>query len=97
MDWHTLIFFAAMFILMQSVWDSGFFQATINNLNLDVTSADSIFAVSTLLSQFISNVPLVALYLPLLTQAGARASQLMMLAAGSTIAGNLTILGLRVT
>jgi Na+/H+ antiporter NhaD/arsenite permease-like protein len=93
LDWCTLIFFAAMFILMQSVWDSGFFQATITNLKLNVTSAGAIFAVSTLLSQLISNVPLVALYLPLLTNAGARAAELMMLAAGSTIAGNLTILG----
>jgi len=25
-DWHTLIFFAAMFILMESVWTSGFFS-----------------------------------------------------------------------
>lgn len=93
LDWYTLIFFAAMFILMQSVWDSGFFQATIASLELDITSAAAIFTVSTLLSQLISNVPLVALYLPLLTQAGARATELMMLAAGSTIAGNLTILG----
>jgi len=27
-DWQTLIFFAAMFVLMQSVWQTGFFQAT---------------------------------------------------------------------
>jgi Na+/H+ antiporter NhaD/arsenite permease-like protein len=93
MDWYTLVFFAAMFVLMQSVWDSGFFQAAIANTKLNVTSAGAIFSVSTLLSQLISNVPLVALYLPLLTQGGAKTTELMMLAAGSTIAGNLSILG----
>ncbi|MDK2833350.1 MAG: hypothetical protein PWP63_437 [Methanolobus sp.] len=65
MGWHTLVFFAAMFILM----------------------------VSVLLSQFISNVPPVALYLPVLSQADMTALQMMAQAAGSTIAGNLSILG----
>jgi Na+/H+ antiporter NhaD/arsenite permease-like protein len=88
-DWHTLIFFAAMFILMQSVWDTGFFQHRMDSFQINTTPM--ILAVSVILSQFISNVPLVALYLPMLTGAGA--SQLMALAAGSTIAGNLTILG----
>jgi Na+/H+ antiporter NhaD/arsenite permease-like protein len=49
--------------------------------------------VSVLLSQLLSNVPLVALYLPVLMQAGALTKGMMALAAGSTIAGNLTILG----
>jgi len=38
-------------------------------------------------------VPLVALYLPMLLEAGALTKEMMALAAGSTIAGNLTILG----
>ena len=45
------------------------------------------------LSQLISNVPFVALYLPLLLQAGASVKGMMALAAGSTIAGNFSILG----
>ncbi len=90
-DWHTLIFFAAMFVLMQSVWNSGFFQSFINGFSL--TSMGVIFLVSVLLSQFISNVPLVALYMPLLLSAGATVKELTALAAGSTIAGNLFILG----
>jgi len=93
LDWFTLVFFAAMFILMQSVWDTGFFQSAIADAQLDVMSAGAIFSISTLLSQLISNVPLVALYLPVLAQAGAGVRELMMLVAGSTIAGNLTILG----
>jgi Na+/H+ antiporter NhaD/arsenite permease-like protein len=92
-DWSTLVFFAAMFVLMQSVWNSGFFQTIIQNTNVDILSIPLILFISILLSQFISNVPLVALYLPLLLQAGAQTTQMVALAAGSTIAGNLFILG----
>ena len=92
-DWFTLIFFAAMFVLMQSVWNSGFFQTIIHDTNADVLSIPFILFISILLSQFISNVPLVALYLPLLLQTGAKTTEMIALAAGSTIAGNFFILG----
>jgi Na+/H+ antiporter NhaD/arsenite permease-like protein len=93
LDWSTLVFFAAMFILMQSVWDSGYFQRAIDSTNIDLTSTGMILGVSIVLSQFLSNVPLVAFYLPVLSQAGAMTREMIALAAGSTIAGNLTILG----
>jgi len=92
-DWHTLIFFAAMFILMQSVWNSGFFQHIINGAGTNILTILMILLVSIILSQLISNVPLVALYLPLLIHAGAGTKEMIALAAGSTIAGNLLILG----
>ena len=92
-DWTTLVFFAAMFILMQSVWNSGFFQSLMNGASEHVTSTGVVMTASVAVSQFISNVPLVALYLPVLMHAGATTKGLMALAAGSTIAGNLTILG----
>jgi Na+/H+ antiporter NhaD/arsenite permease-like protein len=92
-DWFTLIFFASMFVLMGSVWESGFFQSVITNLHLNLISIGMILSVSVILSQFISNVPLVALYLPMLNNLGATTKELMALAAGSTIAGNLSILG----
>ncbi len=92
-DWCTLIFFAAMFVLMQSVWDSGFFQSVLNATHLPLTSTGVILGISVLLSQLISNVPFVALYLPLLSQVGASVKGMMALAAGSTIAGNFSILG----
>jgi Na+/H+ antiporter NhaD/arsenite permease-like protein len=92
-DWRTIVFFIAMFVLMGSVWESGFFQSIITRLDLSMTSIPSVLIVSTFLSQLISNVPLVALYLPVLTNAGASTASLMALAAGSTIAGNLLILG----
>lgn len=92
-DWFTLIFFAAMFVLVESVWDSGFFQSVLNNSHSNLTSLSVILTVSIVLSQFISNVPLVALYLPMLLQLGASTNGMIALAAGSTIAGNLSILG----
>jgi Na+/H+ antiporter NhaD/arsenite permease-like protein len=92
-DWYTLIFFASMFILMESVWLTGFFQSVIGRLDFNLLSMPAIFLVSIILSQLISNVPLVALYLPMTLSYGASSKALIALAAGSTIAGNLFILG----
>jgi Na+/H+ antiporter NhaD/arsenite permease-like protein len=92
-DWRTLVFFAAMFVLMESVWMTGFFQSLLERSNLNVASVEVILAVSVLLSQLVSNVPLVALYLPLLMHAGGSTPGLLALASGSTLAGNLFILG----
>jgi len=92
-DWTTLIFFASMFVLMAAVWNAQFFQSILAQSGVEITSPAMILPVSVLLSQLISNVPMVALYLPLLMQAGVSTGGLMALAAGSTIAGNLFILG----
>jgi Na+/H+ antiporter NhaD/arsenite permease-like protein len=62
-------------------------------MHLNLASTSVVMTMSVILSQFISNVPLVALYTPTLTHLGASTKELMALAAGSTIAGNLTILG----
>lgn len=93
LDWGTLFFFASTFILVQSVWMSGFLQELIIKLNIPITHVVSIIFISLILSQFISNVPLVALYLPLLIQHNVPESHFLALAVGSTIAGNMTILG----
>jgi Na+/H+ antiporter NhaD/arsenite permease-like protein len=90
-DWCTLVFFAAMFVLMAAVWQTGFFQSLAGVAG--VTSVPAILATSVVISQFISNVPFVALFQPLIMQTGGTTARLMALAAGSTIAGNLTILG----
>lgn len=93
LDWHTLVFFAAMFVLMDSVWQTGQFQAALRELDIPVAEVPAVIAVSLVLSQFISNVPMVALYLPMLDHAGASLGPLLALAAGSTVAGNLLIMG----
>ena len=91
-DWGTLIFFIAMFILMRSVWQTHWLQHTLAGQHHWLTLS-VIFFVSVTLSQLISNVPLVALYLPVLLHHGAGESQLLALAASSTIAGNFLLLG----
>ena len=92
-DWSTLAFFAAMFVLMASVWNSAVLQHWLEVPGLDLASASTVLGVGVLLSQLVSNVPLVALYLPVLQAHQVAADALLALAAGSTIAGNLLILG----
>ncbi len=91
LDWHTLLFFVGLFIFIESVWLSGYFQMLLKDAHLQLAKIPTIFAVSLSFSQLISNVPLVALYLPLLKHASTQ--QLLALAVGSTLAGNLLILG----
>ncbi len=94
LDWHTLVFFASMFVLMDAVWSSGAFQSFMNEWKGGVNSTWVVLISSVLLSQILSNVPFVSLYLPVLSNGGTAApSAAMALAAGSTIAGNLFILG----
>lgn len=84
-DWRTLVFFAAMFVLMESVWNSGLFQSLMARWNPDISTTGVILPVSVLLSQLISNVPLVALYLPMLMHTGAATPELLALAASNVI------------
>jgi Na+/H+ antiporter NhaD/arsenite permease-like protein len=92
-DWSTLAFFAAMFVLMASVWNSGVLQTWLQTAGWDLASLSTVLGVAVVLSQLISNLPLVALYLPVLQSLQADPHTLLALAAGSTIAGNLLILG----
>ncbi|MEM3610364.1 MAG: hypothetical protein QW076_05695, partial [Candidatus Anstonellales archaeon] len=91
-DWHTLLFFASMFIVMESAWKSNFFQDIISKNNMNIHSLENIFLISIVGSQLMSNVPLVMLYLPLLIGENS-IDKLIALAAASTIAGNLSVLG----
>lgn len=92
-DWPTLVFFAAMFVVMEGVRESGALLELIGWSDPATLGVPSIIATGMIVSQIISNVPFVALALPLLEEAGAGTEQVLALAAGSTIAGNLTILG----
>ena len=92
-DWATLVFFAGLFVLMASVWQSGFFQPLIEESSLDLAAVPVIMTLGVVVSQFVSNVPFVALSLPVLAHLGTSTTGMMALAAGSTIAGNMLILG----
>jgi Na+/H+ antiporter NhaD/arsenite permease-like protein len=88
-DWSTLLFFASMFVLMAAVWNSGFIQTILPSS--DLTSIPVLFTSTVIVSQFISNVPFVALILPVLSGSGI--PLYMTLVAGCTAAGSLTIIG----
>ena len=92
-DWSTIVLFIALFVLVGSVWQSGFFQNTINGLHLGISQVPTILIVNILGSQLISNVPMTLLYLKLLSYTHVTTAAAMALVAGSTIAGNLFILG----
>ena len=88
-DWRTLVFFLAMFVLMEAVW----LEARDSFLRYVTTDTGAILLLSTAASQVVSNVPFVALGIPPLLAAGGGPRELMALAAGSTVAGLLFILG----
>lgn len=100
-DWSTIVFFVSMFIVMDGLWRSGAAELMLGFIPApnpaDRTGAIvNIMLVSTLLSQVFSNVPLVKLYINVMRNLGFDTSHQyawLTLAAGSTIAGNLTILG----
>lgn len=89
LDYHTLIFFVAMFILMRSVWETSSLREWIPYIGSNL----GILVISALASQLVSNVPFVALYLPTLQAFAQSSSAYMALAAGSTLAGNFLIFG----
>ncbi|MEM1994733.1 MAG: SLC13 family permease [Nitrososphaerales archaeon] len=101
LDWSVLVLFAGLFVLMQGVMKAGIIaqlSAYLPQLNRDNLSYSliAILASSILLSQLVSNVPMVALYLPMMKAAGYGGSDALAwvaLAGGSTLAGNLTLIG----
>jgi Na+/H+ antiporter NhaD/arsenite permease-like protein len=100
LDWDILVLFSALFVLMQALWDSGiisFISKFLPALNpKDNASILHILIASVLLSQVMSNVPFVIIYLPILKNVGYTSDDInawIVLAAGSTLAGNLTIIG----
>src|SRR5579885_685041 len=101
LNWGILIFFAGMFVVMGAVWNSGigaYILSAIPAPMLDnkAQSVASIMTSSIILSQILSNVPFVQLYSYQMHALGFTSTsvvQWLALAAGSTLAGNLTILG----
>jgi len=100
-DWSTIIFFVSMFIVMQGLWQSGAAELMLGFIPAPspgdrAGAIVNIVLVSTALSQVFSNVPLVKLYIDVMKSLGFNSSHpyaWLALAAGSTLAGNLTVLG----
>jgi len=109
-DWSLLLFFGGLFVVMRAVEQAGLAQALVAGITGPLGHADPAGAATataagatlgrlalavTLLSQAVSNVPAVMLFVPSLQAIPAPAAEALWLAlaAFSTLAGNLTIIG----
>lgn len=89
-DWHTLIFFVSMFIVTGAVLKSGALQHWLSPWHDQLGEPLMVTSIAFFGSQVFSNVPLVEIYLNLLS--GHDTPTLMLLSGISTLAGNLFIL-----
>jgi len=101
-DYSVLVFFGGMFVITSALWSSGAVSLLFMNYIPtpdpgDLAQSTAVISAASIgISQVLSNVPFVALYNFVMTDSGfngQHVDQWMMLAAASTIAGNLTILG----
>jgi len=86
-DWELLVLFAGLFMVTAAVKKLGLLAP----LEALATAPASLAGVTALLSNLISNVPAVLLLYPLIPQDDTQGW--LLLAAASTLAGNLTLLG----
>jgi Na+/H+ antiporter NhaD/arsenite permease-like protein len=86
-DWNLLVMFSGLFILTRATQKLNLLQPFTHVVN----SAASLLGITVILSNLISNVPAVLLLQPLIAQNDTRSW--LLLAAGSTLAGNLTLFG----
>lgn len=93
-DWSLLVFFSALFIITGTLGKSDIGTAIKSYLSVDRSgSLISLSVVSGVLSNIISNVPAVMLYIPILGRGADVYPQWITLAMATTLAGNFTLLG----
>ncbi|MBO0887580.1 citrate transporter [Candidatus Bathyarchaeota archaeon] len=100
-DWGIVIFFISLFIVVQGFWESNALQSLLGYLpSLNpteiVVSLATIILTSLIFSQFLSNVPFVAVYIRVMQSSGFSGSNVkawVALAGASTLAGGLSLLG----
>ena len=91
-DWHLLILFAGLFVVNAAMIQSGQLAIAFESLRsagLDLAQPATLFGVTVVLSNLVSNVPAVMLLLP----AAGHELAGPILALASTLAGNLLIVG----
>ncbi|MEH1842998.1 MAG: anion transporter [Nostoc sp.] len=86
-DWNLLVMFSGLFILTRVTQKLNLLEPFTHAIN----SAASFLGVTVILSNLISNVPAVLLLHPLVSSRDTK--YWLLLAAGSTLAGNLTLFG----
>jgi Na+/H+ antiporter NhaD/arsenite permease-like protein len=99
-DWSLLLFFGGLFVVMRGVEESGLTHALVVTAAGPLAAGGGMVlarlgAAVTLLSQAVSNVPAVLLFVPTLERLGTQVAHpsWLALAAFSSLAGNLTIIG----
>lgn len=106
-DWMLLLFFGGLFVVVRGVEEAGLAHALVSGVAGPLADGGAVVvarlgAAVTLLSQAVSNVPAVMLFVPAIKGAaaghGAPAAAItrdlwLALAAFSTLAGNLTVIG----
>jgi Na+/H+ antiporter NhaD/arsenite permease-like protein len=99
-DWSLLLFFGGLFVVMRGIADAGISDAIVGRIVGPLDGATAVATARlaggvTVLSQLVSNVPAVMLFVPSLQAVPAEAAHRLWLslAAFSTLAGNLTIIG----
>jgi Na+/H+ antiporter NhaD/arsenite permease-like protein len=97
-EWSLLLFFAALFVVMGGVRELPLFQeltvrATTGLRGVPLHDAVAVSGVMTVLSNLVSNVPAVLLWLPVVPHVPNERLIWLVIAMSSTFAGNLTVLG----
>ncbi len=101
-DWSVLLLFVGLFVVVAGAVNGGLLAEVERVLPIPGPSAPSLASIGSITatslfgSQLVSNVPWVALQIPLFHAVGYSAADpvaWIALAAGSTLAGNLTLLG----
>jgi Na+/H+ antiporter NhaD/arsenite permease-like protein len=93
-DWSLLVFFGALFVVSGSLETSGVIR---DSINLEEISRNAnvlnLTVISAVLSNLVSNVPAVLLLRPVVSSMPDAHTGWLTLAASSTLAGNLTLVG----
>jgi Na+/H+ antiporter NhaD/arsenite permease-like protein len=92
-DWSLLVMFGGLFIIvagLEKVWEQELFAVA---AGFRLARTGVLTAVSSVLSNLVSNVPAVLLFRPIVPHLPDERLAWLTLAMSSTLAGNLTILG----
>jgi Na+/H+ antiporter NhaD/arsenite permease-like protein len=93
-DWSLLVFFSALFIITGSLDANGVTRQLFNVAAFSKhANVWNLSAVTAILSNLVSNVPAVLLLKPVVAGLSSPQAGWLTLAAASTLAGNLTLLG----
>jgi Na+/H+ antiporter NhaD/arsenite permease-like protein len=93
-DWTMLLMFAGLFVVVGGAAATGFQNELIKLVGVERLTHPAVLAVTVAaLSNLVSNVPAVLLFRPLFPLLGGSDRIALLLAAVSTYAGNLTVLG----